>query len=50
MVLSGQQYAISYGHNTLQIAELVDILRILKALKMIIINLTTPPMATESTS
>ncbi|MFN8491607.1 MAG: hypothetical protein U0350_28675 [Caldilineaceae bacterium] len=42
MVLSDHHYAISYGHNALQSAELADILRILKALKTMIIALTAP--------
>jgi hypothetical protein len=40
MALAGKQYAISNGHNALQLPELEDILRLLKALKGIIINLT----------
>jgi hypothetical protein len=41
MVLDGKHYAISRGHNALQSEELVDILRVLKALKAIVVNLTT---------
>ena len=40
MVLEETHYAISQGHNALQTDELSDILRILKALKEIIIKLT----------
>jgi hypothetical protein len=47
MVLNEHQYAVSFGHNALQTAELVDILRILKALKAIIIELSAPLFATE---
>jgi hypothetical protein len=40
MVLQEKRYAISNGHNALQTAELEEILRILKALKLIIYDLT----------
>lgn len=40
MVLQDKHYAISNGHNALQTAELEEILRILKALKLIIYDLT----------
>ena len=40
MALYEQHYAISYGHNALQTEELADILRILKALKVLILDLT----------
>ena len=40
MALQEQHYAISYGHNALQTDELDDILRILKALKTLILDLT----------
>lgn len=43
MVLVDHHYAISRGHNALQTEALVDILCILKALKVRIIELTTPP-------
>jgi hypothetical protein len=40
MALSDQHYAISRGHNALEMDELADILRILKRLKEMIIALT----------
>jgi len=40
MALQEKHYAISNGHNALQRLELEDILRILKALKAMIIDLT----------
>jgi hypothetical protein len=40
MALAGNHYAISNGHNALQAPELADILRMLKALKGIVIART----------
>ncbi|MCE7984781.1 MAG: hypothetical protein DYG89_26715 [Caldilinea sp. CFX5] len=40
MVLHEKHYAVSTGHNALQHPELEDILRILKTLKLIILDLT----------
>jgi hypothetical protein len=39
MVLHENHYIISTGHNALQFAELEDILRILKTLKLMILDL-----------
>ena len=36
MILEEKHYAISNGHNALQEAELVDILRLLMALKQLV--------------
>lgn len=38
MILEETHYAISYGHNALQEAELADILRLLMALKQLVIE------------
>ena len=40
MVLHENHYVISTGHNALQVPELEDILRILKTLKLMILDLT----------
>lgn len=42
MVLQEKHYVISTGHNALQYPELEEILRILKTLKLIILDLTAP--------
>ncbi len=45
MLLHENHYVISTGHNALQIAELEDILRILKTLKLMILDLTVELVA-----
>ncbi|MEZ4737127.1 MAG: hypothetical protein R3E79_59365 [Caldilineaceae bacterium] len=45
MVLQEKHYIISTGHNALQISELEDILRILKTLKLMILDRTADMVA-----